>query len=51
MELFDGDIEKVDALDPIIAGEMGFEAAADVSGQTYSRKVDIRVMNVLKSGI
>lgn len=47
LELFDGDIEKVDALDPIIAGEMGFEAAADVSGQTYSRKVDIRVMNVL----
>ncbi len=50
LELFDGDQEKVDRLDPLIAEKMGFEACVDVSGQTYSRKTDTRVLNVL-SGI
>ncbi len=47
LELFDGDQEKVDRLDPLIAEKMGFEACYPVSGQTYSRKVDTRVMNVV----
>ncbi len=47
LELFDGDQEKVDQLDPLIAEKMGFESCYPVSGQTYSRKVDTRVMNVL----
>ena len=47
MELFGGDEEKVKALDKLIAKKMGFEGCYPVSGQTYSRKVDTRVMNVL----
>ena len=47
LELFDSDQEKVDRIDPIIARKMGFEACYPVSGQTYSRKVDARVMNVI----
>ncbi len=47
LELFDGDQEKVDRIDPMIAQKMGFEACYPVSGQTYSRKVDARVMNVV----
>ncbi len=47
LELFDGDQEKVDRLDPLIAKKMGFAACVDVSGQTYSRKTDTRVLNVL----
>ena len=47
MELFEGDQEKIDKIDPMIAQKMGFEACYPVSGQTYSRKVDTRVMNVL----
>ncbi len=47
LELFDGDQEKVDKLDPMIAEKMGFSACYPVSGQTYSRKVDTRVLNVL----
>ncbi len=47
LELFDGDQEKVDRLDPLIAAKMGFSACYPVSGQTYSRKVDTRVMNVV----
>lgn len=47
MELFDGDEEKVKKLDSIIAGKMGFDACFPVSGQTYSRKLDTRVLNVL----
>ena len=46
-ELFDGDQEKIDKIDPMIAKKMGFEACYAVSGQTYSRKVDTRVLNVL----
>ena len=47
LELFDGDQEKIDKIDPMIAEKMGFEACYPVSGQTYSRKVDMRVMHVL----
>ncbi len=47
LELFDGDQEKVDRLDPLIAEKMGFDACYPVSGQTYSRKVDTRVLNVV----
>ncbi len=47
LELFDGDEEKVRRLDPMIAEKMGFEQCYPVSGQTYSRKVDARVMNVI----
>ena len=47
LELFDGDQEKVDRIDPMIAQKMGFEKCCPVSGQTYSRKVDARVMNVI----
>lgn len=47
LELFDGDQETIDRIDPMIAKKMGFEACYPVSGQTYSRKVDTRVLNVL----
>ena len=50
LELFEGDQEKCDRLDPMIAEKMGFPGCYPVSGQTYSRKVDARVLNVL-SGI
>ena len=47
LELFDGDQETIDKIDPMIAEKMGFQACVPVSGQTYSRKVDTRVLNVL----
>ncbi|MDY3766769.1 MAG: adenylosuccinate lyase [Lachnospiraceae bacterium] len=47
LELFDGDQEKIDKIDPMIAEKMGFKECYPVSGQTYSRKVDTRVINVL----
>ncbi|MDD6208596.1 MAG: adenylosuccinate lyase [Clostridiales bacterium] len=47
MELFDGDEEKIKKLEQLIAEKMGFETCYPVSGQTYSRKVDTRVVNVL----
>ncbi len=47
LELFDGDQEKIDKIDPMIAEKMGFKACFPVSGQTYSRKLDTRVANVL----
>lgn len=46
-ELFDGDMEKVRKTDQMIAEKMGFAECYPVSGQTYSRKVDSRVLNVL----
>ncbi len=46
-ELFNDDQETIDRIDPMIAEKMGFESCYHVSGQTYSRKVDTRVMNVL----
>ena len=50
LELFNGDHETVRKIDKIIAEKMGFEGCYPVSGQTYSRKVDSRILNVL-SGI
>lgn len=47
LELFDGDQETIDKIDPMIAEKMGFSACYPVSGQTYSRKVDTRVLNIL----
>ncbi len=47
LELFNGDNETIDKIDPMIAHKMGFENCYPVSGQTYSRKVDTRVINVL----
>ena len=46
-ELFDGDEEKINRVDSMIAKKMGFANCYPVSGQTYSRKVDTRVLNVL----
>lgn len=50
LELFNGDHETIRKIDGMIAKKMGFEECYPVSGQTYSRKVDTRVLNVL-SGI
>ncbi len=50
LELFNGDHEKVRQIDKKIAEKMGFAECYPVSGQTYSRKVDSRILNVL-SGI
>lgn len=47
LELFEGDHEKIKRLDQMIADKMGFVSCYAVSGQTYSRKVDTRVVNVL----
>lgn len=47
LELFNGDHEKCRQLDQMIADKMGFRHVYAVSGQTYSRKVDSRVLNVL----
>lgn len=49
LELFNNDSEKVLALEKIIAQKMGFNACYDVSGQTYSRKVDYYTLSVLSS--
>jgi Adenylosuccinate lyase len=50
MELFDNDHQKVKKLDDLVADKMGFKKSFAVSGQTYSRKFDSQVLNVL-SGI
>lgn len=47
LELFEGNRETIDKIDPMIAAKMGFKECYPVSGQTYSRKVDTRVANVL----
>ncbi len=50
MTLFNGDHAKIDELDRRVSQKMGFDAAYTVTGQTYSRKVDSQVLDVL-SGI
>lgn len=50
MELFDNDRQKVKLLEEKIARKMGFDSVFPVSGQTYPRKEDSRVLNVL-SGV
>ena len=47
LELFNGDHEKIKQIDTKIANKMGFDKCHAVSGQTYSRKVDTRVLNIL----
>ena len=47
LELFNGDHETIRKIDGKIAEKMGFDACYPVSGQTYSRKIDSRVLNVL----
>ncbi|MCR5319883.1 MAG: adenylosuccinate lyase [Lachnospiraceae bacterium] len=47
LELFNGDNDIIDKIDPMIAQKMGFKECYPVSGQTYSRKVDTRVCNIL----
>ena len=47
LELFDGDNETIEKIDPMIAKKMGFKECVAVSGQTYTRKIDTRVCNVL----
>ena len=50
VELFEGDTAKIDTLEKMIASDFGFEKVVPVSGQTYTRKFDSRVISVL-SGI
>lgn len=50
LSLFEGDVSKIRELEKIIAKKMGFDSVFPVSGQTYTRKLDSRVLNVL-SGI
>lgn len=47
LELFDGDYSKVKALDKTVARKMGYDDVFPVTGQTYSRKVDSQVVNIL----
>ncbi len=47
LELFDGDYEKVKKIDPMISAKMGYDSYFAVSGQTYPRKLDSQVLNVL----
>ena len=47
LELFDGDHDKCKRIESLIAEKMGFDSCYDVSGQTYSRKVDSRVLSVI----
>jgi adenylosuccinate lyase len=49
LELFDGDHEKVRELDRRVTAKMGFDRAFGVTGQTYPRKLDFRVLQVLSS--
>ncbi len=49
LELFDGDKEKVKKLDDMIANKMGYNNYFKVSGQTYPRKLDSQILNVLSS--
>ena len=49
LDLFDGDGEKIEALNRRLAAAFGFERCFDVCGQTYPRKLDSRILNVLSS--
>ena len=50
MELFEGDEQKIRAMETDITAQLGFDRVVPVSGQTYSRKVDFQVLSAL-SGI
>lgn len=47
--LFDGDTAKIDALNQMIAKEFGFDSCYELSGQTYPRKLDSRILALLSS--
>ncbi|WP_462133425.1 adenylosuccinate lyase [Peptostreptococcus stomatis] len=47
LELFDGDYEKVKLLDKMVAKKMGYDDVFAVTGQTYSRKLDSQLVNIL----
>jgi adenylosuccinate lyase len=47
LELFDGDHARVRRLDELVARKLGFQASYDVTGQTYSRKIDSQVVGAL----
>ena len=49
LDLFDGDGAKIDEMNRQISAEFGFERCFDVCGQTYPRKLDSRILNVLSS--
>lgn len=49
MNLFDGDGQKIDKMNSLLAKEFGFDDCFDVCGQTYPRKVDSRILNVFSS--
>ncbi|MCR5682277.1 MAG: adenylosuccinate lyase, partial [Clostridiales bacterium] len=49
VELFDGDTGRIDEMNRMIAEEFGFEKTFPVSGQTYPRKLDARILNALSS--
>ena len=49
LTLFDGDGDKVDRLEKFVAKEMGFDKVFDVSGQTYTRKLDYTILSALSA--
>ena len=49
LDLFDGDTAKIDEMNRMISADLGFDRCFDVCGQTYPRKVDSRILNVLSS--
>lgn len=49
VELFEGDSAKIDEMNRLIAADFGFDRLYDVCGQTYPRKLDSRILNVLSS--
>ena len=49
VELFHGDTAKIDEMNRMIAADFGFDRLYDVCGQTYPRKLDSRILNVLSS--
>ena len=49
VDLFDGDTEKIDRMNRMIASDFGFSECYDIASQTYPRKVDTRIMNALSS--
>lgn len=49
MEIFNGDGQKIDQLNEILCKKAGFEKCYSISTQTYSRKVDLRVINALSA--
>jgi adenylosuccinate lyase len=49
LSLFDGDEEKIFQLEKLIAKDFGFEKVLPIAGQTYTRKIDIQILNALES--